>query len=57
MRVKTGLRAGVGLGDVVEDLAHRTGLNKLAELYTDVTGQPCGCEQRKAFLNRLVPNV
>ena len=54
MNVQTGIRAGVGLGDYVADLAHLTGMDRLAETYESVSGKPCGCEQRQEKLNSLV---
>ena len=57
MRVKTGIEAGRGLGDAVADLAHLTGMDRLAKYYEEVTGKDCGCTQRQQTLNRLVPLV
>jgi len=56
MRVKTGLKAGAtGLGDVVADVTNITGVDRLAKLYEEITGKPCGCEERREKLNQLVP--
>ena len=56
MRVKTGLKAGAtGLGDVVADVTNITGVDRLAKLYEELTGKPCGCEERREKLNQLVP--
>lgn len=44
-----------GLGDTIAKVTHATGLDKLAELYTQVTGKPCGCASRQEALNKLVP--
>ncbi len=55
MKVKTGVVSGKGLGDVIADITHKTGLDKVAELYTQVTGQDCGCKQRQEMLNNLFP--
>ena len=55
--VKTGIKVGKGLGDYVADLTHATGLDQVADLYTEITGQPCGCEERQEMLNNLVPNI
>jgi len=54
MNVRTGVRAGAGLGDYVADLAHLTGMDRLAKMYEHTTGKPCGCEQRQEKLNSLV---
>ena len=57
LKVKTGLKAGKPLGDTVADFTHATGLDKLAETYTRVTGRDCGCERRRQFLNAISPQV
>lgn len=44
-----------GLGDTVAKITHATGLDKLAELYTHVTGKDCGCQSRQEALNKLFP--
>ena len=55
-KVKTGLQAGKPLGDSVESLTHFTGLDRLTNLYTQLTGLDCGCKARQEKLNMLVPN-
>lgn len=55
MKVRTDLKAGRGLGDVVADFTHFTHLDELAKMYTNVTGRDCGCRQRQELLNQLVP--
>ncbi len=52
-KIKTGIKAGKPLGDVVADITHATGLDKAADAYTRLTGKDCGCEERRSFLNRL----
>lgn len=44
-----------GLGDTVAKITHATGLDKLSELYTNITGRDCGCASRQEALNKLVP--
>lgn len=44
-----------GLGDTVAKVTHATGLDKLAALYTEITGKPCGCHERQEALNKLLP--
>ena len=44
-----------GLGDTVYKITHATGLDKLAEMYTKITGKPCGCAERQEALNKLLP--
>jgi len=41
------------LGDNVEDLLHGVGADKLAKLYEEVSGNDCGCNKRKEWLNNL----
>jgi hypothetical protein len=53
MKIRTGLKAGQGLGDTVADLAHLTGMDQLAKLYEQTTGKSCGCDQRRQLLNQL----
>jgi hypothetical protein len=55
MKVRTGLKAGNGLGDTVADLAHLTGMDQLAKSYEQVTGKSCGCKGRQEKLNQLFP--
>ncbi|MBI4322234.1 MAG: hypothetical protein HY675_27390 [Chloroflexi bacterium] len=57
MKVKTGLKVGKALGDLVGDATQATGLDKVAAALSRLTGLHCGCEERKAALNRLVPRV
>lgn len=45
----------IGFGDTVEKFTHKTGLNKIAEAYTKVTGKDCGCSKRKDLLNKMFP--
>jgi hypothetical protein len=44
-----------GLGDTIAKVTKATGLDKLAEIYTKVSGKPCGCSNRQAALNLLFP--
>ena len=44
-----------GLGDTIAKITHATGLDKLAEMYTQITGRPCGCAERQEALNKLFP--
>ena len=56
MNVRTGITSGQGLGDTIADITHLTGLDKLADLYTQVTGKDCGCQERQELLNQLFPS-
>jgi hypothetical protein len=44
-----------GLGDTVAKVTHATRLDKLAHLYTKITGKDCGCKNRQEWLNRIFP--
>jgi hypothetical protein len=67
MKLRTGIFAGeapssnqprayyLGIGDVVADLTHISGLDKLSNLYEDITGKSCGCDVRREKLNTLFP--
>lgn len=41
-----------GLGDVVEDVAQATGIDKAVK---SVFGEDCGCDKRKELLNKWFP--
>ena len=45
-------RRSKGLGDTVEKVFQATGIDKLVKF---VAGEDCGCEERKARLNELIP--
>jgi hypothetical protein len=55
MKVKTNLKAGQALGDTLAEAIHATGLDKLTEEYTRLTGRDCGCKARQAWLNQWFP--
>jgi len=55
MKLKTDIKAGQGLGDVVADFTHQTKIDQLAHLYEDITGRSCGCDERRQKLNQLFP--
>jgi hypothetical protein len=44
-----------GLGDEVEALLHKIGADKAAQIWESITGRSCGCDNRKAWLNRHWP--
>lgn len=44
-----------GLGDTIEKVTEATGIKKAVDWFSDKTGIDCGCEERKAKLNKLVP--
>ena len=39
--------------DAVADMAHLTGMNRLADAYSQITGKDCGCAGRQEKLNQL----
>ena len=49
------MKKSKGFGDTVEKLAKATGLNKISEVVSKVTGKDCGCGNRKKKLNKLFP--
>ena len=44
-----------GLGDTIEKITKATGIKKVVEKVSEVTGKDCGCSERKDTLNRLFP--
>ena len=44
-----------GLGDTIEKITKITGIKKVVEKVSEVTGKDCGCTERKETLNRLFP--
>jgi hypothetical protein len=44
-------------GDVVATIARRIGADRLAAWWEGQTGRPCGCEGRKAALNRATERL
>ena len=44
-----------GLGDSIEKITKATGIKKIVNTVSKVTGKDCGCGKRKETLNRLFP--
>jgi hypothetical protein len=45
-----------GLGDSIEKVTRATGLKSLTEIASRAMGfRDCGCNKRKAWLNKVVP--
>tara|TARA_R100000278_G_scaffold110266_2_gene87435 strand:- start:2026 stop:2193 length:168 start_codon:yes stop_codon:yes gene_type:complete len=44
-----------GLGDTIEKITKATGIKKVVETVSKVTGKDCGCAKRQKTLNRLFP--
>jgi hypothetical protein len=40
-----------GLGDTIEKITAATGIKKVVEKVSEVTGKECGCKNRKEKLN------
>ncbi len=53
MKIRSGVKTGMGLGDVIALACEKTGLAACAKKYEQVTGQDCGCKKRQALLNGL----
>ena len=51
----SGPRQSRGLGDSIENFTQATGINKVVDTVSKVTGTPCGCGERRDTLNRLFP--
>lgn len=50
IEAKLAKKANLGLGDVIEDIAKKTGIKKAVKY---VFGDDCGCEERKKKLNKI----
>lgn len=50
-----GRKKAQGLGDTIEQITEVTGIKKVVEVFSKATGLDCGCEERKAKLNNLIP--
>ena len=48
-------KSSKGLGDSIEKIAKATGIKKVVDKISEVTGIPCNCEERKKVLNKLYP--
>ena len=44
-----------GLGDTIEAITEATGIKKVVEVFSEVTGLDCGCNERKEKLNKIFP--
>ena len=44
-----------GLGDSIEKFTKKTGIKKVVDKVSEVTGIDCGCDERKALLNKIFP--
>lgn len=44
-----------GLGDTVAKITKATGIKKVVEKISEVTGKDCGCDERQEALNKAFP--
>ena len=44
-----------GFGDTVANTLHTLGIDKLSQMYEEMTGKPCNCKSRQEALNKLIP--
>tara|TARA_R110000796_G_scaffold247581_1_gene373151 strand:+ start:2556 stop:2711 length:156 start_codon:yes stop_codon:yes gene_type:complete len=44
-----------GLGDTVEKITKVTGIKSLVDRVSEGLNIPCGCQQRKEKLNKILP--
>lgn len=44
-----------GLGDTITKITKATGVRKIVNKLSEVTGIPCGCEKRRELLNNWWP--
>ena len=48
-------RRSRGLGDTIEKITRATGIKKVVDKVSEVTGKDCGCNKRKEALNKAFP--
>ena len=48
-------RRSRGLGDTIEKITRATGIKKVVDKVSKVTGKDCGCNKRKEALNKAFP--
>ena len=44
-----------GLGDTIEKITKVTGIKKVVDKVSEITGKDCGCGKRKKVLNNMFP--
>tara|TARA_R110000744_G_scaffold107946_1_gene204631 strand:- start:410 stop:568 length:159 start_codon:yes stop_codon:yes gene_type:complete len=49
------MHKSIGLGDTVEKFTKVTGIKKIVDHISQGLNIPCGCEQRKKTLNKILP--
>jgi hypothetical protein len=53
MKIRTGIKAGAGLGNAVAEISRLTGVDRLASMYEQAMGKSCGCDERQELLNQV----
>jgi hypothetical protein len=41
------------VGDTIEKVTNATGIKKAVEIFSNITGMDCGCEERKEKMNQM----
>jgi hypothetical protein len=44
-----------GLGDTIERITKATGIKKIVDKVSELTGKPCNCSERRDKLNQMFP--
>lgn len=55
MKIRSGIKIGKLVGEMVEKMCRVAGLDSCAKQYEQAIGKECGCKKRKAILDRLFP--
>ena len=48
-------RKSTGLGDTIHNFTTKTGIARVVDKISDVTGRDCGCAKRREKLNQKFP--
>ena len=51
------LKTDKGLGDTIERITKATGIKKVVDTLSEVTGKDCNCGKRKEKLNKFILNA
>jgi len=49
------MHKSIGFGDSVEKFTTKTGIKNIVDHISQGLNIPCGCEQRKNALNKIIP--
>lgn len=55
MKIRTKLKGGALVSDAVGTVAQTLNLDQMGKRYTQQTGKSCGCDKRKAILDKVMP--